>query len=119
MKHFTHWKQAVLASAMLLSGQTLLAASHTCWMAKEPYKCTTESVSAHPINHFVHIDISPRVKYRVIDTNNGAVVSSGTSGWTGTRKTIGGLYSRYHVKAEALGPLGIGPVRAFATINNN
>ncbi|MDY7228036.1 hypothetical protein [Hyalangium rubrum] len=96
--------------AALLAAPSAFAASNTCKMAKEPWKCTTQSVPANPQGNFVHIDVSPRVKYKVYDSKNGAMVHSGRGGWTGTRKTITGLYGKYHVKAEGPG---------FVTINNN
>lgn len=111
---------SLAATSLVLPVGSAHAASNTCWMAILPRShnsCTTTSVSANPNGHFVHINISPRVAYRVIDSSNGAVVSSGTSGLLGTRKTITGLYSRYHIKAELPGPLS-GP-NAFATIDNN
>jgi hypothetical protein len=98
----------------LALAQMATAASDTCWMVSQPYTCQTRSIPANPNGHFVHIDISPRVAYVVKDSVNGAVVSSGTSGWTGTRKTITGLYGRYHIESR-----DVGPFRAFATINNN
>jgi hypothetical protein len=115
MNNFIKQGFLVIAAASLFSPvKPAVAASNTCWMVTEPWKCTTNSVSANAQAHFVHIDISPRVEYVVVDSNNGVVVNSGTSGWTGTRKTIIGLYSRYHIKAKA-----VGPFRAFATISNN
>ncbi len=63
--------------------------------------CTTETIRSHPSNHFVHIDISPKVYFKVIDAATHEVKDEGTSGWTGTRRTITSLDSSYYVEAQS------------------
>jgi len=122
MNNFIKQGILVMAATSLFSPFSLakpaFAASNTCWMLRPPWKCTTTSVSANPNGHFIHIDIAPRVAYRVVDSDNGVVVNSGTSSWFGTRKTITGLYGHYHIKAKTVQLLGLMNWQ-FATINNN
>ncbi len=113
---FTTVATSLAATSLFLAARPAHAASNTCWMVTAPLKCTTNAVSANPNGNFVHINISPRVKYQVIDSSNGVVVSSGTSGWLGARKTIAGLYGRYQIKAEIAGSF---VDSGWATIGNN
>ena len=104
------------AAALGTAAQGAAAASSTCWIPIGTQMCRTEAISANPAGHFVHIDITPKVKYKVFDVDTGVTVDEDTTGWLGTRKTIVGMYGRYRIQAERT---WFTTNIAWATLNNN
>jgi hypothetical protein len=86
-----------MLSAILISATApAFAASSQCAVGFNHPACRTKAIQANAANHFIHISVSPYMSYQVVDTANGVVVASGKAGFLGVRKTITGLYSRYH-----------------------
>src|SRR3954452_7692866 len=107
----------ILVTTLCVSTQTAAAASSTCVMPLFG-SCDTGSVGANPAGNFVHIDLSPRIHFRVIDTANGSVVNSGISGLTGTRRTISPVLGSYYIHAWRTAESNFYNW-AWATVNNN
>jgi hypothetical protein len=98
MRKFTMSLLAI--GSVLATAAPSLAASDDCGVGFAPASCRTKAIPANKENHFVHIMVSPYMKYRVVDSTNGDVVARGTAGFFGVRKTITGLYAKYYAAID-------------------
>jgi hypothetical protein len=101
---------ALAVLALTAAGPAAHAASSRCWVGPNGI-CQTNAVAAHAKWHFVHISVSALTGlWYVWDDANGIVVASGSAP-AGVYRTIGGLYSRYHLRLiGALWPGGNGTI---------
>jgi len=91
------WSWALGAGLLALTGSSAVqAASAVCSQLTIPFPCNTPTIASNSAHHYINLHASMYAPYKLIDSTNGIVVTSGTAGFWGTRRTITGLYAKYH-----------------------
>ena len=104
---------ALAGAALLAVAGPAVAASSSCRILPNNGKCETGTVRANPSGHFLFFEVGPHSNYKVKDEQTRKVVRTGTSGWTGKRGTIFGLYGdEYKLYVE-------NPVTGYGYISNS
>ena len=106
MKSLVKLATIITASAAAFVSMPTFAVSSGCTTSTGVLRyCKTGTIPANAQRHFIHIDVTRFVTYKLNDAKSGKIVASGKTGSSNTNKTTTGLYGRYYAQGANIPPI--------------